>query len=306
MEIDPHKAVDDIRQALRLDRLRELLSQHQGGLGAGFLSALSKMGVDLEAFTSLLEFSPPGIDEAVALGRLMQLLGDSYEGEFERVVIDTAPTGHTLRLLSFPRFLHGLIGTVLSVSQKVSGFSPMGHFLGRIVGDDLQQQLEVTKSYLERLMGSMSSVNAVFEDAQMTNFVVVSIPTHLAVAESRRLLLALDQAQMPVRHVVLNQCPFIHEDGSDDDVSAAAADKLLATSRNAAGREALSLSESEARAMQLMLERHLRQRSDALRQHEVLQREAGPGVRVICAPVFYEELTGVVALDRYARLLCAA
>jgi arsenite-transporting ATPase len=46
--------------------------------------------------------SVPGIDEATSFGEVIKSL-DTYK--FDLVIFDTAPTGHTLRLLNFPNIL---------------------------------------------------------------------------------------------------------------------------------------------------------------------------------------------------------
>jgi len=46
---------------------------------------------------------------------------DSLGVHFDRVVIDTAPTGHTLRLLSFPEFLDRFIERVLALRRRFDG-----------------------------------------------------------------------------------------------------------------------------------------------------------------------------------------
>merc|ERR1712238_425433 len=55
-------------------------------------------------------------DEVVALARIMNLLRD---GQYDRVVLDTAPTGHTLRMIDTPGFVVDLIDSVLAVSKKI-------------------------------------------------------------------------------------------------------------------------------------------------------------------------------------------
>lgn len=299
MEIDPAEAVEELRRALKLDQLRAMIRERRGGIGAGLLAAMAQAGLDLESVATLLDLSPPGIDEAVALVQIMQLLSDrSWEG-FERVVIDTAPTGHTLRLLAFPQFLHGLIAAILSLNEKVAGFTLLPRLLGQFVGDDLNDQLKVSKAHLERLMAAMGSLNALFADAGATTFVVVTIPTHLAVAESRRLLRALQQAQMPARHIVVNQCPFISvEHGSDEGLLA-----QTASAKASAGLEAAGLSIEEADCLRRTLGRLFRQQEDARRQVRILENEVSTSVRIFRMPVFDEELTGPAALDRYAAAL---
>lgn len=46
--------------------------------------------------------SVPGIDEATSFGEVLRSL-DNYK--FDVIIFDTAPTGHTLRLLNFPNIL---------------------------------------------------------------------------------------------------------------------------------------------------------------------------------------------------------
>lgn len=58
----------------------------------------------------LLDTLPPGVDEAVAISKVVQLArSDEYKG-FSHIIFDTAPTGHTLRLLTLPEFLEATIG----------------------------------------------------------------------------------------------------------------------------------------------------------------------------------------------------
>lgn len=46
--------------------------------------------------------SVPGIDEATSFGEILKSL-DEYK--FDLIIFDTAPTGHTLRLLNFPNII---------------------------------------------------------------------------------------------------------------------------------------------------------------------------------------------------------
>jgi arsenite-transporting ATPase len=81
-EVDPASAIEDLTAAL------SSLSPPP---------ALSDAGLSPADLGSLLSTLPPGADEVVALGSLVGIL---ERGGYDRVVIDTAPTGHALRLLS--------------------------------------------------------------------------------------------------------------------------------------------------------------------------------------------------------------
>ena len=62
----------------------------------------------------LLETLPPGVDEAVAISKVVQFLKNPDYAHFKHIVFDTAPTGHTLRLLTLPDFLDKTIGNNLA------------------------------------------------------------------------------------------------------------------------------------------------------------------------------------------------
>jgi len=78
----------------------------------------------LDAAGELLDTLPPGIDEAVAISKVVQFLKSPDYSHFQHIVFDTAPTGHTLRLLTLPDFLDKTIG---GVQLHVCCFT---HFLG--------------------------------------------------------------------------------------------------------------------------------------------------------------------------------
>lgn len=67
---------------------------------------LKALGVDSNStnlgFIKEIASSMPGIDEATSFGEVLKSL-DQYK--FDVVIFDTAPTGHTLRLLNFPTIL---------------------------------------------------------------------------------------------------------------------------------------------------------------------------------------------------------
>eukprot|EP00928_Gymnodinium_smaydae_P045017 TRINITY_DN30052_c0_g1_i1.p1 TRINITY_DN30052_c0_g1~~TRINITY_DN30052_c0_g1_i1.p1 ORF type:complete len:484 (-),score=75.73 TRINITY_DN30052_c0_g1_i1:203-1654(-) len=304
MEIDPQAVVAEFRRGISVPRLKQLLREPSGGIGTGILGALSKAGVDLEAAVNLLEVSPPGIDEAVALARMMQLLGDN--SEFSRVVIDTAPTGHTLRLLSFPQFLHSVVDMILSIQEKLSqGFSPLGSLLGRVMGDDLQRQLHVTKEGLERFMSSMAALNEVFADERATDFVVVTIPTHLAVAESKRLMESLATSGMPARFLVVNQSPLLGAGGSPAGATATVAAIRAIAKLPEAQQQLLNdgISEEDIAQLCKTLDLLKLQREEAQKQIDALMDGLPMSVRLAQVPAMGAQPVGLAALETYAQAL---
>jgi len=72
--------------------------------------------------------SVPGIDEATSFGEILKSL-DEYK--FDLIIFDTAPTGHTLRLLNFPNILDKGLHKLLELNEKFGGMlNSMGGMMG--------------------------------------------------------------------------------------------------------------------------------------------------------------------------------
>jgi arsenite-transporting ATPase len=91
---------------------------------------------------------------------------------FTRIVFDTAPTGHTLRLLSLPDFLDASIGKILKLRQKItSATSAIKSVFGK------EEKGPDAADKLEKLRERMVKVRELFRDTESTEFVIVTIPT---------------------------------------------------------------------------------------------------------------------------------
>jgi arsenite-transporting ATPase len=195
-EIDAQSALDDFREKLAgfdVERLATSL-----GVSTDLLESLG-----LREFSGLLNNPPPGLDELVALGNVM----DDKSNDYDVIVVDTAPTGHTLRLLALPQFLDGLLGKLIKLRMKLSGLtSTLQAFLGDTKAKERAQTLDNAMENLEDFKIKMTKMEERLKDSTTTNFLVVTIPTTLAVKESERLVAELTQKGITVSDVVVNQC----------------------------------------------------------------------------------------------------
>jgi arsenite-transporting ATPase len=165
------------------------------GAPLGGLGELGEMLGD-DAVDPLMGGSMPGADEAAAMRQLLEYLDDP---RFERVVIDTAPTGHTLRLLELPEVLDSMVGRLLSMREKFSGM--MEGFKGMFgVGGEGQDSPD-----LDELRDRIERLRAVLQDPSRTDFRVVMVPEEMSVVESERLVARLDEFSIPVETVVVNR-----------------------------------------------------------------------------------------------------
>jgi len=147
----------------------------------------------------------PGIDEAMSFAEIMKSV-DSLD--YQVVVFDTAPTGHTLRLLSFPRALETAFQKFGSFKDKIQGL--MGRF-GPMFGapegaaDQMLAKLEETRKIVER-------VNVQFQNPDLTTFVCVCIPEFLSLYETERLVQELTKFGIDTHNIVVNNVLFAEPD----------------------------------------------------------------------------------------------
>ncbi|MFB6069783.1 MAG: ArsA family ATPase [Halanaeroarchaeum sp.] len=181
VEIDPDRAVE------------EAALFGQDGTAAGPLGdLLGDEGIDPFAGGQM-----PGADEAAAMQLLLTYLDDD---RFERVVVDTAPTGHTLRLLELPELLDSMVGRLVSLRERLGGMMDgvTNLFGGESPDADDRADLDELADRVERL-------RAVLRDPDRTDFRIVTVPETMAVDESLRLRDRLGSFDVPVETVVVNR-----------------------------------------------------------------------------------------------------
>jgi arsenite-transporting ATPase len=109
-------------------------------------------------------------------------------GAADVVIVDTAPTGHALRLLAMPDAVAAWLRTFLTVLQR----------------DRLAGRLPALASELIQLSRQVRRLLQLVRDRQRTAFVVVARPAAVAAAETRRLVSGLRELDVPVAALVVN------------------------------------------------------------------------------------------------------
>lgn len=152
-------------------------------------------------FEDFQSISPPGADETLAFSKVLEFI---QTAEYDLIIFDTAPTGHTLRLLSLPEVLNSFFGKMIKLRMK------MGQVWGKLKGlfqrggdsDDINQ-LET----LNHMKSIIENANIELSDSQKTSFVIVMIPELMAIYETERLIQTLYEYEIPVSNIIVNQIP---------------------------------------------------------------------------------------------------
>ena len=193
MEIDANDDMEQMQQSM----------EEAAGADGGDDSAISSIMAELTN-------SIPGIDEAMSFSELMkQVQGLDYDV----VVFDTAPTGHTLRLLSFPTIMEKALGKVMELKDRFGGLiNQASAMFGGGNGADMQDMLI---GRLEETRSIINKVNDAFQDPAITTFVCVCIPEFLSIYETERLVQELSKFGIDSHNIVVNQVLFPEKDAEE-------------------------------------------------------------------------------------------
>jgi arsenite-transporting ATPase len=220
MEIDPELALKEFKEVVQ-----GAIGERSGDNGAGGGLGLPDLKGELYDMISGTNDPPPGTDEIVAMAKVVSYLEDGFEAngmniKFDRIVLDTAPTGHTLRMLTLPAFLRGMMQKLRKIRDKTGGLSSMMGMGGNSRGSSDDELVnEEAKDRLEKFEKRMERLEAMLHNAKEAEFTVVTIATELAVAESKRLVQSLKEEQILVRRLIVNQ--LVQEQSSIDEGAAA-------------------------------------------------------------------------------------
>jgi len=162
------------------------------------LSSKGCLRWDRPVMSSFAEASPPGLDEVLALEQLREFV---EEEEYDLYILDTAPTGHLLTLLEFPELIRDWLSYDYSKLLKWHVQLPLTEVT------DLKNQILRSTSLLKKL-------RQILTDPQESQFVAITIPEAMAIAETEDLLFSLERLEIPCRHIMINkvvsptQCSF--------------------------------------------------------------------------------------------------
>ncbi len=176
LEIDPDRLFDDFRKEFK-DNIEEVFNR--------FLSRKVDIKFDREVMAELLTLAPPGLDEIMALE---SIIGLKERGEFDIFVLDTSPTGHLIRFLELPLMVREWLKAFFRLLLKYRGVVRLTQAA--------EKALDISRN--------VRRIQEILVDAQRTAFLAVTIPEAMGLLELERLSSALDNAQIPCEHIIVN------------------------------------------------------------------------------------------------------
>ncbi|MFX1308494.1 MAG: ArsA family ATPase [Promethearchaeota archaeon] len=188
LEINPKANIAEYRGLTDINPLEEMGMEDMA-------EGMPLLG-DLEDLTSM---NPPGIDEALAFAKILEFI--ETEHEYDLIIFDTAPTGHTLRFLGLPETLSGWIGKLIKMRMRI------GQMFGALKRMFTREEKKTDNSLevLERLNQSILNAREDLTNPIKNSFIIVMIPEEMAILETGRLLNELTKYEIPVSNIVVNQ-----------------------------------------------------------------------------------------------------
>jgi arsenite-transporting ATPase len=172
-ELDPSAAL-----AARRARLEASLQALAEALGRAEIEPIVDRGL-----TEVIDLAPPGIDELLGVLSIIEA-----RQSFAAVVVDTAPTGHALRLLEMPAVAREWVQALLRVLLKYRRIVRPGPFAADLI--ELSRQVRRLQELLR--------------DRDATRFIAVARAAELPRLETERLLARLRQLRVPTPIVIVN------------------------------------------------------------------------------------------------------
>jgi len=144
----------------------------------------------------------PGSDESAVFDKLMEIIID-YQKDYDKIVIDTAPTGHTLRLLSLPELLGGWMDRLIEKRLKAMELYEMATREDKKMKNIIENDPVLSK--LNERKRKMEQAREILTDGDLVSFVFVLNPEKLPIEETKKAVDTLEKYKIYVNTLIINR-----------------------------------------------------------------------------------------------------
>ncbi len=185
------KSVENL-YALEINAER-LLEDFKREHGEEILEIASRATIfEKEELAGFLDLSLPGLDEFMALMKLTDMM---REGRYDLFILDTAPTGHTLRFLELPSLMSNWVKLITKMRAKTQ------YVVQAFFRRSLREKPDI---FLEKMLSDINRVKSNLTNHGQTEFIPVTTLEEMAIRESERLISQLKYRNILVRQIVGN------------------------------------------------------------------------------------------------------
>lgn len=149
----------------------------------------------------------PGSHEAALFDKMIEIINDTSE-DYDYIVFDTAPTGHTVRLLTLPALLESWINSLLAKRRKTLKYKEMAN------GSQDEESRDKIVQILMRRKRNLVKAQNILLDSGKLGFIFVLNAEKLAIDETKKATEILNKYEIPIAGYVVNR--VLPENPSDD------------------------------------------------------------------------------------------
>ena len=175
---------------------QEEMERHWDAVSGWLGELLAERGVDPISADELTV--PPGMDE---LFSLLQIKAHHESGDFDAIVVDCAPTGETLRLLSFPDVASWWLEKVFPWERRL--YAAARPFARSLL--DIPMPSEAVFDDVKRLVENLVAMNVILRDRSRTSIRLVMNPDRMVIKEAMRTFTYLNLYGYLTDAVVVNR-----------------------------------------------------------------------------------------------------
>ena len=175
---------------------QEEMERHWHAVQDWMGDVLADRGVDQIAAEELTV--PPGMDE---LFSLLQIKAHHESGEYDAIIVDCAPTGETLRLLSFPDVASWWLEKFLPIERRlIAAARPFARAML-----DISLPSERVFDDVQALVRNLVAMNVILRDRSTTSIRLVMNPDRMVIKEAMRTFTYLNLYGYLTDAVVVNR-----------------------------------------------------------------------------------------------------
>ncbi len=144
----------------------------------------------------------PGTEEAALFDKMIEIITEKNK-EYERIVFDTAPTGHTLRLLSLPDLLGSWLSALMSKRKKSIAFMSMANHSGYAEKKEIEN--DPVMQILRDRFDKIEKAKEIMIDSKKLSFVFVTNAEKLTIDETIKAVNVLEKYEIAVNEIIVNK-----------------------------------------------------------------------------------------------------
>lgn len=160
------------------------------------ITMINSSGLPISGLEHISVF--PGMDELFSLLKILEI----YESdEFERIIVDCAPTGETLALLKFPELL----------SWYMEKFLPLGKVALRVLSPiskavfKIELPNKAAISDIEKMFIKLMDLQELLKNREVTSIRIVAMPEKMVVEETKRNYMYMNMYNFHVDGLYINR-----------------------------------------------------------------------------------------------------